>query len=71
MSELVLISRDGFPYSSVCVNEESVFSDILQSIFPIVFRREDRSLLYMGQWSKKCEVNSTSKPHLNNGFSES
>ena len=31
MSELVLISRDGFPYSSVCVNEESVFSNSLQS----------------------------------------
>ena len=25
----------------------------------------------MGQWSKKCETDSTWKPHLHNGFSKS
>ena len=50
-SELVMISKDGFPYNNVCVNEESVISNNLQSMFLIVLRREDRSLLYMGQWS--------------------
>ena len=35
MSELVIISRDGFPYSNVWVKEESVFSNNLQSIFLI------------------------------------
>ena len=37
----------------------------------MVLRRGDRSLLYMGQWSKKCVVGSTSAPHLHNGFKES
>ena len=71
MSELVMISKDGFPYNNVWVKEESVISNNLQSMFLIVLRREDRSLLYMGQWSKKCVVDSTSAPHLHNGFSES
>ena len=56
MSELVMISKDGFPYNNVWVKEESVISNNLQSMFLIVLRREDRSLLYMGQWSKKCVV---------------
>ena len=42
MSELVIISRDGSPYSIVCVKEESVFFNNLQSIFLIVLRREDQ-----------------------------
>ena len=58
MNELVLISRDVFPYKSVCVKEESVFSNYLQSIFLIVLRWENRSLLSIGQQSKKCEVDS-------------
>ena len=37
-------------------------------MFLIVPKREDWSLLYMGQWSKKCVVDSTSAPHLHNGF---
>ena len=45
MSELEMISRDGFPYINVCVKEEPVNSNNLQSIFLIVRRREDRSLL--------------------------
>ena len=71
MSELVMISKYGFPYSNVLVKEESVISSNLQSMFLIVLRREDRSLLYMGQWSKKWVVDSTSALHLHNGFSES
>ena len=45
MSELVLILRDGSPFKNVSVKEESVFFNNLQSIFLIVLRREDRSLL--------------------------
>ena len=45
MSELVMISKDGFPYSNIWVKEESVISNNLQSIFLIVLRREDQSLL--------------------------
>ena len=71
MSELVMISKDGFPYNNVLTHTESVISNNLESMFVIVLRREDRSLLYMRQWSKKCVVDSTSAPHLHNGFSES
>ena len=68
---MVIISKDGFPHSNVLVEEESVISSNLQSMFLIVLRREDQSLLYMGQCSKKCVVDSTSVLHLHNGFSES
>ena len=71
MSELVMKPKDGFPYSNVWVKEESVLSNNLQSIFLIVLKREDQSLLQIGQWSRKCEVDSTSPRHLHNGFSES
>ena len=71
MSEFVIISTDGSSYSIVWVKEESVFFNNLQSIFLIVLRKEDQLLLYMGKWSKKFEVDSTSKPHLlHNGFSK-
>ena len=43
-SELVMLSKDGFPYSNVLVNEESVISNNLQSIFLILLRREDRNV---------------------------
>ena len=43
MSELVMISKDGFPYSNVWVKEESVISNNLQSIFLIVLRRGNQS----------------------------
>ena len=41
MSELVMTSKDGFPYSNAWVKEESVISNNLQSTFVIVLRRED------------------------------
>ena len=40
-----MISKDRFPYSKARVKEESVISNNLQSIFLIVLRREDQSLL--------------------------
>ena len=40
-------------------------------MFLIVLIREDRSILYVGEWSKEYVVDSTSAPHLYNGFSES
>ena len=65
-----MISKDGFPYNNIWVKEKSVISNNLQSVFLIVLKREDRSLLYMGQWSKKCINDSTPAPHLHT-FSES
>ena len=49
MSELVLLSRDLFPCRSARIKEESVFSNILHSIFLIELRRDYRSFLQMGQ----------------------
>ena len=43
-SELVMISKDGFPYSNVLVKEESVISNNLQSLFLMLLRREDRNV---------------------------
>ena len=40
-----MISKDGFPHSNVRATEESIISNNLQSIFLIVLRREDGSLL--------------------------
>ena len=61
-----MISKDGFPYNNVWVKEESVISNNLQSMFLIVLRREDWSLLFMGKWSKKyvADSNSASALHL-------
>ena len=41
ISELVMISKDGFPYSNILVKKESVISNNLQSMLLIVLRRED------------------------------
>ena len=71
MSDLVMTSKDGFPCSNVWVNGESVIFNNFQSIFLILLRRENRSLLYMGEWSKKSVVDSKSAAHLHNGFSKS
>ena len=38
MSELVIISKDGFPYSKLWVKEESPISNNVQSIYLIVLR---------------------------------
>ena len=56
MSELIMISKDGFPYSNVWVKEESVISNNLQSMFLIVLRREDQSLLYMGSGARNVKL---------------
>ena len=45
MSELVMTSKGGLPYSNVWVKEESVISNNLESIFLIVLKRENRSAL--------------------------
>ena len=56
MSELVIISRDGFPYSNVWVKEESVFSNNLQSIF-LISAQEGGAIIVVngtadqGMWS--------------------
>ena len=40
-------------------------------MFFMVLRRVCLSVIYMGQWRRKCAVDSISKPQLQNGFKES
>ena len=40
-------------------------------MFYMVLRRVRLSVLHMGQWRRKCAVDSISKPQLQNGFKES
>ena len=43
----------------------------LLSMFFMVLRRLCLSVIYMGQWRRKCAVDSISKPQLHNAFKES
>ena len=43
----------------------------LLSMFTRVLRRVRLSVIYVGQWKRKCAVDSISKPQLQNGFKES
>ena len=70
MSELVLISRDLFLYNTVWVKDVSLFSNNLLSILYNSAQERGLIIVVMGQWSNKCEVASTSKSHLHNGFSD-
>ena len=40
-------------------------------MFTRVLRRVRLSITYVGQWRRKCAVDSISKPQLQNGFKES
>ena len=48
----------------VCDKEDLVSSINLQSILVKVLRRVYRSSLNVGQWRRKCDVDSISKPQL-------
>ena len=43
----------------------------LWSMFSIVLRRVRLSIIYVGQWRRKCSVDSKSKPQQQNRFNES
>ena len=51
-------------FSKVCDKEEFVNSNNLQSVLFKVLRRVCLSLLNVGHWRRKCEVDSISKPQL-------
>ena len=51
-------------FNKVCDKEEFVNSNSLQSVLFKVLRRVCLSLLNVGQWRRKCEVDSISKPQL-------
>ena len=61
--ELVMVSKNGFPYSNVWVKEESIISDDLQSIFLIV-SKEGGSIIVVNETVEQEMFVSTSAPHL-------
>ena len=68
---LVLLSIDASPKSKIFVKVESDLSSSFSLISLRFLRRVNFSLLKKGQWSKKCEVDSTSIPHEQRGFKQS
>ena len=56
------------PYSRACAEEDLVNSRNLQSILLKVVRRVYGLSLNVGQWRRKCQVDSISKPQLQIGF---
>ena len=65
------LSNNVLPYKRVCDKEDLVNSSNVGSLLFKVFRRMYRSLLNVGQWRRKCEVDSISKPQLQIGFKQS
>ena len=71
MSVFFSLSNNVSPYNRVCDKEDLVNSSSLQSILFKVFRRVYRSSLNEGQWRRKCDIDSISKPQLQIGFKQS
>ena len=60
------------PYNRVYDNKKDlVNSSNLKSVLFKVLRRVYRSSLNVGQWRRKCEVDSISKPQLQIAFKQS
>ena len=59
------------PYKRVCNKEDLVNSSNLQSVLFKVLRGVYRSSLNVGQWRRKCEVDSIFKPQLQIAFKKS
>ena len=71
MSVFFSVSDKVLPSNRVCDKEDLVNSRNLQSILFKMLRRVYRSSLNVGQWRRKCEVDSISKPQLQIGFKQS
>ena len=71
MSVFFVLSNNVLPYNRVCDKEDLVNSSNLQSILFTVLRRVYHSSLHVGQWRRKCEVDSISKSQLQIGFKQS
>ena len=68
---LASVSNELLPKRRILIKTGSQRSRRLLLVFPMVLRRVRLSVIYMGQWRKKCAVDSISKPQLQNGFKES
>ena len=71
MSVFFSLSNNVLSYNRVCDKEDLVNSSSLQSILFKVLRRVYRSTLKEGQWRRKCDVDSISKPQLPIVFKQS
>ena len=71
MRVFISLSNNLLPYKRVCDKEDSVNSSNVRSILLKMLRKVYRSSLNVGQWRRKCEVDSISKPQLQNGFKQS
>ena len=71
MSVFFSLSNNVLPYNRGCDKEDLVNSSSLQSVLFKVFRRVYHSSLNEGQWRRKCDVDSISKPQLQIGFKQS
>ena len=68
---LALVSNELLRKGRVLIRTGSQRSWRLLSMFFMVLRRVCLSVIYMGQWRRKCAVDSTSKPQLQDRFKES
>ena len=68
---LASVSNELLPKRRVLIKTGSQRSRRLLSMFTRVLRRVRLSVIYVGQWKRKCAVDSISKPQLQNGFKES
>ena len=68
---LVSVSNELLPKRRVLIKTGSQRSRRLLSMFTRVLRRVRLSIIYVGQWRRKCAVDSLSKPQLQNGFKKS
>ena len=71
MQFFFFFSNNLLPFKRVSYKENSVKASNVQSILFKVLRRVNRSSLNVGQWRRKCEVDSISKPQLHIGFKQS
>ena len=68
---LASVSNELLLKRRVLIKTGSQRSRRLLSMFTRVLRRVRLSVIYVGQWRRKCAVDSISKPQLQNGFKES
>ena len=64
-------SNELLPKRKVSIKTGSQRSRRLLSMFSMVLKRVRLSVISVGQWRRKCAVDSISKPQLQNGFKES
>ena len=68
---LAFVTNELLPKRRALIETGSQRCRRLSSMFSMVLRRVCLSVTNIGQWRRKCAVDSLSKPQLQNGFKES